>query len=83
MVTADTASRVLVALKRRRTEAKLVFYMVAGVDGRVSYDELLDNLGSALEDDPTEWGFTPADMLLVLTPELFFPEAEEGEEPDR
>ena len=55
-------------LRAKKSELKVLFYSLAGVDGRVSFEELRDGMLDCAE----EWGVVSSDLGAFLDPEVVF-----------
>ena len=67
----NTRAKVLEACKRRRVELKVLFYTLAGGDGALTIEELVEGLEEALAEQAEDWGFTAAELKTVFNPESF------------
>ena len=67
-----TRAKVLDACKKRRVQLKVVFYALAGTDGKMTVEELADGIEGVLTEQSEDmWGFTAEEMRAVINARLF------------
>ena len=67
-----TRAKVLDACKKRRVQLKVVFYALAGTDGKLTVEELADGIEGVLTEQSEDmWGFTAEEMRAVINARLF------------
>ena len=72
--------KVIDACKKRRVQLKVLFYALAGTDGKLTLGELADGIEAVLaEQSEDAWGFTAEEMRAVINENVFVDSDQDGD----